>query len=1034
MNKALAFSWIMIFALNTLATADEREWEFDNGSFHPLVLGSVSFLSEPEPMELIRIHQARETLDLVTRLKGFDPLYPFWQSRQMFDFQPVNDFRLRPAANFPEDTSHLNPIYKEGTVEFEFKHYLYLLGVPFDLYQDKEEFLDYAWEKENQVATLLTASTTERLRIWEDMLETFGISCDAGLLTLDSDFSKDSWAPGDYSERPYWERNALMSDLRVTVFESGLLEGSIEGVGLQLVELARLNIIQAIYLARFDQVGSARHLGRTLLYADMLLWANPESSFAQDLFDEVDSLASRFSGESKLNAIEDPLLPETALLLAHDAAPLTEETKEYPAIESLLDYMMCVEVQADRVGRETAINRYIHKGDSGVKFLEALLLAQKDTFNTGMTFNGYMWLTNVSRGIYRQHGIGLCQISLQLILESLGETTSDLVDTDDIEYGYPDLLGPHASSVLNGISYNDLALPWSELAPLKSFEKNLAWRERLFDTSFEIEPEEIYWEIRSTHIFYVKAIKGRMRTVGAKKSESEIKSLLSAYGLKGMRLDSGLVWSKGFYPDGRSKSRFQEDLDTMANDAKTAYFRGDLEEAVRIFRILVPMVGSSDSDLMNIAFYAFLKGGYSEEGVSLVMQQFSSGFGKDKFRLLLLALAPEVLETYPEYLYQSNTASANDYFAQAEALFRLGRYDDVLDVCERYHYGESKRISLLRTLAQWLNSGTPPSDMEMLKTQLTNALDDYGSPTVSFLDAWVNVLDEQLEDDPTWAAYKEEMDVDSISAVMRAEKALYRKLTEPQLKSVYEDLREVTNSFTNKDYDLSWKHYALQYEHFALGELLNLRTNGFTTGLAEARSEVVDLMDKTLRTMDGRSSMLAEKYQPHPLETGWLHAAVKAGANPMALSRFVNTIPDPEFYFQGEGLLFVECVPYANMLAEIFRNAPHQNSTSNYWASPFDPEAENLLPVARESVIPDLVMTCSFALFDETNDFSKLVPLFESREQAVHWIENNAPNSATGKRWIEAFDNAEGVNTYPLDIPPYYRYLTAKDRLAFSRN
>lgn len=1034
MIKFMKPYWLLVLMLGSLVAAQEWEEEFSEETRFPLVIGPVSFLSDPEPMEMVRIQQARETVELVARLKGFQPMYPFWQSREMIDYQPSNSLWMRAAANFPENTSHISPRYRDGTLDFNFDHYLYIQDFPIDWVEDVDAFLDYDWEAEHQSAEILSVATKDRLRIWERTLDALGVACDATLLVLDPELSRGDWEPEDFSNLPYWERNARMSEYRASAFDLGLLQHSNEHVGKDLVELTRLNIIQAIYLARFDQVGSARHIGRGLLYADMLLWANPDSTFAKALFEEVEMLALRFSEATRLGESYVPLLPETAQLVGYEEAPLSGEEMAYPVIESLLDYSVSVEVKADRVGRESAIYNYINQNESGLNFLEKLLLAQKDVFSSGMTFNGYMWLNNISNGIYRQHGLGLCRISLQLILDSLGETVSELVKPEDVDDGFPDLLGPHAAVVLDGISPSDLRHAWNELSPLKSLEKNLTERGRLFDSTFEIEAEEIYWEARATHIYYVKGICGRMRSVGAKKSEGEIRTLLSAYGLKGLRLSSGLVWGEGFYPSAKPKSRFQDDLETMANDAKVAYFTGDLEEAVHLFRVLIPVVGDNDSDLMNIAFCAFSKSGRAREGVTLIKEQFSSSFGKDGFRLLLLSLAPEALEMYPDYLYESNTASASDYFAQAESYFRLGRYDDVIAVCQRYHYGESQRIAVLRSLAQWLKFGSPPEDMEILKTQWVSLLDAYNRPQNSFIDTWSDILDDQLGKDPVWSEFKKEMQVDPIRTVLRSEKALYRKLPESALESVLEDLRSITDTFTNKDYDLTWKHFALQYEQYALGESLALRTNGFSVGLENARSEVIELMDKTLRIMDGRPSMIRNKYQPHPLETGWLHAAVKAGADPLALARFVKTLPKPEYYFQEEGLLFVASIPHANMLAEIFENAPHQDSTSDMWASSFDPNGETLLPFARESGIPDLVRTYSFSSFDEKGDFSKLAPLFENRELAVSWIDENAPDRATAKAWLKTFDELDPQESNPVEVPPLYEYLTARDRLAFSRN
>ncbi len=996
----------------------------------PLVISPVSYMDDPEPMELVRIQQIRETIDLLSRIKGFQPLYDFWHPRQIIDFKPTSSHWMAWVDAIPENTSFIDFTYEAEELEVRMVHYTTLWEESFNDY-DREYFLDYAWEREHSNDVLFWGVPKEEEPIWADLEAVFQTGVNPEWFRIDPGYTPGHDAFNDWTEFPYWDRARAIGELLHEAFgwES---EEARQGNGFMLlVDLARLHFIQAVYLASFDQVGSARHLGRSLLFADILHWANAEQPFARQVKAELTHLAKRFSEKTRLPENYSSLLPEARLLLRHEESTLADALMGYPAIESLFDYMIRVEVKANQGQRDPAINRYIHQREDSLNIIEKLLLSQKD-FSPGMSFGGNQWLTNISNNIYRQNRVSLGEASITFILEALGENPSELLDTEEINWGYPDLITGGSNHFLSG-SEPPNVLAWRDIASLRQLENGLKSRVRFFDPTFQTELEELFWEIRFTHVHYAKAISGRMRNIGASSERNGIQNMLAAYGLAGPELTSELSWDSRFYTSRRPNSRFQDELEAQIKAAKSAYFTGELETAVVAFEDLIPLVGDSDDDLMKIAFFAHHQLGRTDEGVEKIMKQYPSGFGKDQFRLLLLTFAPEMVERFPDFHTEPNTNSSRDYYARTDSHFRRGEYAEALAICNQYHYGESPRIALMRALCRWLETGEAPDDLGTLETQWIREINRSMGTDDSAVDHWVDILNDRLGNDPIWLTFKERTHSTHIQRVMRAGKQFHSNLAPEAVQVIHRELKAITDEFSEADYSQMWQHYALQYEHIALANALTHQTAGFSVGLEEAKTAVVELMEKTIRIMDGRSPKLNERFLPHPLETMWLHAALKAGAEPTALARFLKSIPRSSYFFQGEGYLFVQAIPRIPVMVEIFRRIPHEETTGNMWASPFKVDPKAILEIALEAELFDFAAMCALDHFDNSKDFSNLASYFASREDAVSWARDNAPDAASLRTWMRAFDKTEVETTTPLPLPTYYQFLSGKDQLQFVR-
>jgi hypothetical protein len=381
-----------------------------------VLISPASFQGNPEPMEYVRLHQARETVDLVARLKGYQPVRDLFLEEPKLDYEPFDSRTL--VYRLPVETSHFVFQYEAGDLDWGFRHF-HLLWEE-DFYLEEPDYVDFAWELENRDADFDPIDLKRSIRPWAPVAE--ALQWDRSLLeahfTLTAGDSPEALLAQDFSNAPFWERLVLMNRSLLGAFAP---EEGDSGMGARhLVNLIRLHFLQAVYLSALDQVQSARHLGRSLLFADILLTANPESVFAGALFEEVSALAHRFSEETRLGPSHAPLLPEAAMLVAYEEQPLDLASEEYPAISGLFDYAVRIASRSERTGKPQAINTYLTRNIT-VNTIEALVMSQKDYGPPTMSFDGNMAVTNVGDSFYRQLNRTLTEVGIAILLETLGE-------------------------------------------------------------------------------------------------------------------------------------------------------------------------------------------------------------------------------------------------------------------------------------------------------------------------------------------------------------------------------------------------------------------------------------------------------------------------------------------------------------------------------------------------------------------------------------------------------------------------------------
>jgi len=821
---------------------------------------------------------------------------------------------------------------------------------------------------------------------------------------------------------PWVRRLGRLSSAQVAAFDGGRGESS--DPARALVEWTRLALVQGIFNARLEPAIAAQWFGRAWLGAALVEEANPGRDDARAAATEWRALIRRYGGGAWGDDPGSRLLPEMRLAWEFERSPFVAGAPLAP-IAGAFDYLIRLEGHLAHPDVDATRAAFL-RGD-GLDPLDRLLLGFKDN---ARIFESNQAIYTLDAELFRRSRLtiaayALGQLDEVLTDESHGDGLARFWSTDQdtsaaVLWGALDQAGVHGFSSDNAPPIRDTTLA-IQLATLRRVENELAAEGTATDPDWTISWVDAWPEVRGWLLRLSAAWRARLDQLGADAAVEEADRL---WRRAGFTLAEPLPGTTLLRPN----TLWQDGFDQSWRRVRAAHFTGrSAAVADELARLLESTHGES-RDLLVLALHVGMAAGRGDEFMDRVIARAPRGFARDTLKQYLLSYRVDAAQRWKDYIRPSNTASANDYLARAEWAVRARDWDELVAICDDYHYGESSTISLLRIAARWwIDGALAPADVQALKGHLLSAIETRLRTPLDTLDTWHDAFDQRFAGDPAWEAVKAETRFPEVAAVSRALKRLREPLTEAELAGIAESMRAITSSLTPETYSRGWHAAALEAEQIARGRWAVLATQQFTVRLDEART-TIDSMVRAARPLAAAQSIFTLGF---PVEGGWLRAAVGAGAEPEALAAWLASEPESRAWWTRESVLMREAVARPRVFAELLRRLPYDGLETRHRVPVLALTPALLATIAREHGEPELESRAALAAWVESRDFGPIASVLNDETTAIAWIDRNAPDHLTRNRWLEAWRSQRREQTSlpatPARVPDLADQLTAAE-------
>lgn len=478
----------------------------------------------------------------------------------------------------------------------------------------------------------------------------------------------------------------------------------------------------------------------------------------------------------------------------------------------------------------------------------------------------------------------------------------------------------------------------------------------------------------------------------------------------------------------------QAGLEQRATQRFTA---GDFQDAIQAVMPIKSKL-SRTSTITGLLFEGLLRTGNIEEALATKAEIRDVSFQREETRYDILRWRAQDFSGFEHMMDVEGTNSARDYTGRAEYAFRMGDFVSMENTAQAFHYSGSARIGLMTALARLLQSKSDDSvqwdNLRGLFAQDIRTLALQGG--LNFYDHWLVILDQEFRDNPEWIKTKGVLPIEAVATVEACAKTLINAPDETKLLATHNTLRALTKTHIDNGGlpDENWFLRALEEEHESVGRYLLLQLDEVNEGglPAELESLIADLLEKSARVE--QSEGFAARGYPFPMR--FVLCMLRFGGDPGEVARFAASIPELENYLVYSDPLFASAAGYPETLEAILDNPSNREPDWNLEIviSPrVDPE--RIFDAALAANVLEVAYDCAIQVALDTDQFDLLARLFTTENDAIAWVQRNAPTRKLEDSWSEDArehfaekgpdaENSPDPGARELQVPDLYVYLT----------
>ena len=437
-------------------------------------------------------------------------------------------------------------------------------------------------------------------------------------------------------------------------------------------------------------------------------------------------------------------------------------------------------------------------------------------------------------------------------------------------------------------------------------------------------------------------------------------------------------------------------------DARECCRHGDFGAALQILRPDVKSSAGGD-DFTPLYRECLLRTGNLKQLCEY--EALLSSFSQEDFRFTLLRwLTTDELKAAASY-FQEGTHSARDYLTRAEFALRMGNYEEMKAVAERYHYSPSPHQALFLQVGEILTGkASEESNWQALEAALLSLLNDW---QVDQIEEVVQTLDRETKDNRFWNGVKTRLQLEDWVSISQAERVLHGPQDAARLREIFDKLDALTGRLAAnaENTKLELYRYAIHLQHNALGQVA---LESIRTGTPQDQKLILDTIRKSHHLQLFQTNQLMQM----PDEAAFLGFMVRHGATAENIQAFITNNPEVTEALRIGPLEFREALAIPAFLSLVLHEAVDDSSPELPSHCVYRALRRKLLCVtATARGFHSYAIHCGLPLVRETGDISVLIPYLHG-EEGRNWILRNAPDSKTSGRWLAELSTAP-----PVDLP-----------------
>jgi len=799
------------------------------------------------------------------------------------------------------------------------------------------------------------------------------------------------------------------------------------------VRLAVLHGLHGSFASRTDELSCLNHWGRALFFAD-LASTHPESKGEiARLGRELQDLAGVFASGVRLEQPSGPaLLAETRVVRVIEETPLDKVTT-YPKVSNLFHFVALVRhkffvKEAPNRRRAFAASRL---PDGGLIWATPTGTTNSARFDAAMLVkSGVEW--NTCETELKEVG-AICEATAEVerALEALGRRGRsrnywDLLDNQGAKRR-------RDSSHLDGDSVLTLAFLDVLDAEVRS---KVPFTARHATSLHEIADELIR---RYQDVVFVR--RERFVDLGSHPTVKAIDSCLMRYGKhRFVTRDSfPRLSALGLVPTAFSVE--SEEVETRARGLLRAGQANEaLDEILKLARIL-PFSDSLVSGTWawntdSILLEYFLRAGQLERGLATLADIRNRHFSAEYMRLIILAWKKDDFSFIPAtFSWDRGTGSHRDYLSRIEYALRKRDFKTMVSVASSYHYSANTDIQVRKALGELLSGDrNDAAKWRSFDHHLGQAVSKKF--TAIYLHHWLEILDEEFEDNPRWTAIRAKYRMEDWAALNRARAALNLGPAQ-DLREVVDSVASVSRSrFADKESYPLWA--ALELEHQAVARLVLARAGNFTDRAGErtVMPLVVALLEKTkaMHRHVGANTYPRWKMWEFMLPT----FMVRFGGKPSDVAAFCSRIPNRKELFASKHIdrALTHATGAPPVFAAFLEDCLEADKEVVFLHQPMalKQDLDQLFSVAYREGSDTVGLDLALRAAQRDKSIVRLRHYFADRDAAAAWIRENAPDGRNRRRWLEEIEKPDPevekrrkARTQPLPaVPSLLEYLNPK--------
>lgn len=412
------------------------------------------------------------------------------------------------------------------------------------------------------------------------------------------------------------------------------------------------------------------------------------------------------------------------------------------------------------------------------------------------------------------------------------------------------------------------------------------------------------------------------------------------------------------------------------------------------------------SKILERAFFIAARTGKLDQARERFRAICTNGFGRDDQRLRELFW--DGGGDFDPFLSSVGTNSARDYLARLESCFRTGRHFEGLAAARQYHYGANPTVHLYQAMYAAVENGAESrevrANLESSIEQWLSTRDFRLGDQYNLSGYWHDRLAQLFSGDPEWHAFTKRSGFDRAAWIQRGYLTALSPDTGDLVADVLAQVSAEARAVLEEEGRISRSDIPqiFELEHDLLARMIADQTDRL------ARDPDEPLL-RVCREVAGRSAEALSRLDPEiqlsftPLPLRFLALLGTEGCPGDRVGDLAARLALAGAPLSPGDLMLAECLKVPSIAKVILSQQDLAMPSNGERISSLVVDPWSLYHLARARGESEAALACALEAASR-GELALLMPYFKSENEAIAWIERNAPSAAVGGRWRERLE------------------------------